>query len=361
MNENNEILNGDEVDLRELIKVIWSKRGFIFKVTSIFMVLGVLIAFTSKVEFEASCTLLPESQKGMPELGGLGGLAGLAGFDLSGFGGEGALSPELYPQIVNSVPFLNKLINSPVYFENLDTILTPFEYFKEVDRPSMFGYLGEYTIGLPSKIKKLLSSSEETSLPNYDMVRFSKVDWEVMEGFSERLSVSADTKTGTITIHSKMSDPVAAAQVTSQLVEELSKRIISYKANKAITNLDFIKERFEEARTDYESRQERLARFTDQNRNMTTSIVQTEYERLQNEMTIAFELYKGLATQLEQAKIKVKDETPIFTILEPVKVPIEKSEPRRIVIIVLSLILGVISSLLILFMKILISSSAKSV
>jgi hypothetical protein len=40
------------------------------------------------------------------------------------------------------------------------------------------------------------------------------------------------------------------------------------------------------------------------NRNVVTSLAQAESQRLQNEYNLAFEVYKGLATQLEQAKIK---------------------------------------------------------
>lgn len=343
--EDKRIVQEDEIDLVELTKVIWSKRTFIFKVTGIFVILGLVIAFTTKVEYKASCKLMPETQEGMPNLGGLGGLAGLAGFDLSGLGGSGVLSPELYPEIVKSAPFLDKLINTPVYFEKLDTTLTSFEYFKEIDNPSLFGYVAEYTIGLPGKIKKLFSSSEEAKLQDYDMIRFSKEDWEIMERFADRLSVSVDTKTGTIGVSAEMPDAVAAAQVADQLVKDLSERIIAYKSSKAQINLEFIEERFEEAKQEYQQKQEQLARFTDSNRNITNAIIQNEYERLQNEMNIAFEVYKGLATQLEQAKIKVKEDTPVLTELEPVKVPEDKSKPKRGLILIGLCFVGVLISI----------------
>jgi hypothetical protein len=59
-----------------------------------FLVIGLMIAFGSKVEYEASCKLMPENQEGMKSnLGGLGSLAGLAGINLD-MGGTGALTPE---------------------------------------------------------------------------------------------------------------------------------------------------------------------------------------------------------------------------------------------------------------------------
>ena len=95
-----------------------------------FFLLGLLIAFGSKVEYEASCKLMPESQEGMkPNLGGLGSLAGLAGINLD-MGGSGALTPELYPQIAQSVPFLLKILNEPIHFEKQDTTTTSYIFFK---------------------------------------------------------------------------------------------------------------------------------------------------------------------------------------------------------------------------------------
>ena len=345
MNDKEVIVKDDEMDLVELAKVIWSKKNLILKVTGLFTLLGLTIAFTSKVEYEASCKLIPESQEGSaPDLGGLGGLAGLAGFDLSGLGAQGVLSPELYPEIVNSAPFLTKLINTPVYFENRDTTISSFLFFKEIEKPSLFGYLAEYTIGLPKKLKKLFSSSQEVHIKDYDLIRFSKDDWKIIENYKERLEVSVDTKTGIISVNSEMPDPVAAAKVTELLVMELTSRVTDYKIEKSQISLDFVRERFLEAKEEYEDTQQRVARFADRNRNITNSTVQTEYERLQNELNIAFEVYKGLATQLEQAKIKVKEETPVFTVLEPVRVPEDKSKPKRGIILIGFTFLGILVS-----------------
>ncbi|MEP0986285.1 Wzz/FepE/Etk N-terminal domain-containing protein [Ekhidna sp.] len=351
MNEKKNIVNEDEIDLIELAKLIWSKRIFILKVTGLFILLGLVIAFTSKVEFKASCKLLPESQEVSADLGGLGGLAGLAGFDLSGIGASGILSPELYPEIVHSVPFLNRMVSTPIYFESIDTTITSFDYFKDIDSPSLLGWMAEYTIGLPVKVKKMLFDSDQLIRQDYNLIRFSKKDWEIIEKYKNRLSVSVDSKTGTINISAEMPDPVAAAQVTDLLVKELTQRVTNYRLEKSVINLQFVQERFFEVKEEYSKKQKELARYTDRNRNITNSIIQTEYERLQNELNIAFEVYKGLATQLEQAKIKVKEETPVFTVLEPVRVPEDKSKPKRGIILIGFCIAGLFISIGLVFVK----------
>ena len=350
--KHSQIVKDDEIDLIELAKVIWSKRIFIIKLTTVFVALGLLIAFTSKVEYEASCKLMPESQEGMKSnLSGLSGLAGLAGIDL-GLGISGSLTPELYPEIVKSVSFQLDLIHQPVRFEKLDTTISSYYYFKEVDRPSLFGWIEEYSIGLPGKIKSMFLNDVENLPPSHDeLITLTKEDWELIEEYKDRVNVSVSKESGIITVSVIMPDPYAAAKVTHLLVKKLTKEVTNYKIEKAMVNLEFIQDRYGEIEVEYEEKQRVLATFTDRNKNITSSLVQNEYQRLQNEMNIAFEVYKGLATQLEQAKIKVKEETPVFTILEPVKVPVEKSKPKRAIFMIISCLLGLIFSLIWLYIK----------
>ena len=54
-------------------------------------------------------------------------------------------------------------------------------------------------------------------------------------------------------------------------------------------------------------------------------------------MTVTSEL----ATQLEQAKINVKETTPILTIIKPVTVPYKKSKPQRMMILFAFTFLGI--------------------
>ncbi|WP_420316821.1 Wzz/FepE/Etk N-terminal domain-containing protein [Ekhidna sp.] len=341
MEEKKNISKEDEIDLIELVRLTWSKRKLILKVTVIFLFLGILIALTSKVEYEASCKVLPESQNGGPELGGFGGIAGLAGFDLSGINASASLSPELYPAIVNSAPFVFKLMNEPIYFEKRDTLISSFTYFKEIDSPSLLGIISQYTVGLPGKVKSLFSNSNVEQLKNYNLLRFSKEDWGIIQGYKKRLSVSMDSKTGIIDISAEMPDPVAAAKIADLLVKELTNSVTNYKIEKSQINLEFVEERFNEAKEKYEVKQLQLAKFANKNRNISNSLIKIENERLQNELNIAFEVYKGLASQLEQAEIKVKEETPVFTVLEPVRVP-ERSKSNKLFIIMIFILSGMI-------------------
>ncbi|MCK5371267.1 MAG: hypothetical protein KAQ62_22055, partial [Cyclobacteriaceae bacterium] len=196
----NPLIEEDEIDLVQVAKTIWAGRKLILKVTLVFFLLGLLVAFGSKVEFEASCKLMPESQEGMkPNLGGLGSLAGLAGINLN-MGSSGALTPEFYPQIAHSVPFLLKIINEPIHFEKQDTVTTSYIFFKEIDSPSFISYLFKYTLGLPSQIKSWLITQKEFNQiekkEEKDIIRLSKEDHNIINGFKNKIIVDVDSKTG---------------------------------------------------------------------------------------------------------------------------------------------------------------------
>lgn len=346
MENSNPIIEEIEIDMVEFAKVIWVNRKTIYKTVVIFIVLGLIVAFGSKVEYKASCKLLPDAQEGtMPSLGGLGGLAGLAGINLD-MGSQG-LSPDLYPQIVQSLPFQLQVINEKIRFEEKDTITTSYNYFKEIDSPSALGYIAEYTFGLPGKIKGLFSgeSTGDTIQNDGKIIKISKEDSKLVEKFKERISVEVDSKTGMITLTAEMPDAVAAAELTKMSVDLLQLHVINYKISKTGENLKFVKERHKEAKLRFEKTQMSLAAFNDRNLNVITARAQSEQQRLQNEYNLAFEVYQSLAQQLENAEIKVKEDTPVFTMVEPVSIPVEKSKPKRGLIIIISLFLGIVTGI----------------
>ncbi|PIB37131.1 hypothetical protein BFP72_17825 [Reichenbachiella sp. 5M10] len=355
MTEEKKMVQEDEIDLVELAKTIWAGRKFIGKVTGIFIVFGLVVAFTSPVEYEASTKLMPEATEGAtPSLGGLGGLAGLAGIDISSMsGGGGVLSPQLYPEIVNSLPFILDVMNDTIYFESLDLRTTSFDYFENIAKPSMLGYVMKYSIGLPGLIKKSIVGDERVnpSGEQQEFYRLTKDQWKIVEKFKERIALSIDDETGLISIKVEMPDAYAAAQITKKIEREVTKAVIKYKTDKAKENLSFVIETFEEAKAEFEAVQVRLARAMDRNMNVSSATAQIQLRRIENEYNVAFEVYKGLASQVEQAKIKLKEDTPVFTVLEPVRVPEDKSKPNRIIVLCLAMVAGIVLSITIISLR----------
>jgi uncharacterized protein involved in exopolysaccharide biosynthesis len=73
---------------------------------------------------------------------------------------------------------------------------------------------------------------------------------------------------------------------------------------------------------------------------MSLATARTEEERLSSQYNLIYSIYSELAKQLEQAKIQVKQDTPVFTIIEPISVPTKRSKPNRFLILFIWTFLG---------------------
>jgi uncharacterized protein involved in exopolysaccharide biosynthesis len=147
---------------------------------------------------------------------------------------------------------------------------------------------------------------------------------------------------GNVSINCSLPEAYAAAQLVQNTQTLLQRYITEFKIEKAKVDQEFIQQRYEEAKKNYQAAQQQLALFRDRNKNMSQSIAKTEEERLYGEYTLITGVYSELAKKLEQAKIQVKEETPVFTVISPVSVPTQKSHPNRPLIVVISMFIGFI-------------------
>ena len=168
----------------------------------------------------------------------------------------------------------------------------------------------------------------------------------------KKVTLDIDAKQGFITLQAAFPEALLSAQVADQARELLQKYITRFKIEKAANKLSFIEERYQEKKKEFEKAQSRLAYFRDQNKNVTSAVARTEEERMQGEYSIALNVYNELAKQLEQAKIQVKEETPVFSILEPAMVPQTKTKPKKLMIVAIWLFLGGIAGTGIVFGKV---------
>lgn len=145
--------------------------------------------------------------------------------------------------------------------------------------------------------------------------------------------MTLDDKNGYLSLTVTMPEAIAAAELAEATVTLLQKYITEFKIEKVQSNLDFVQERYNEAKAEFEDIQDRRARFRDANLNTTKYSARTQLEKLDAEYTLALNLYSELASKLEQAKINVKETTPILTVINPVTVPLQKSKPRRAMIL----------------------------
>lgn len=329
----------DEIDLIALAKTLWSGRRTVFISILICGILGFFIAIFSSKEFVATTIMAPSENDGASKLGGLGGLAAMAGININAATGSD-LAPIVYPKIIASLPFQLDLMKTPLNFSEITEPITFYDFYTAVQKPNI---LLKYTLGLPGVILKAIKGEKiEKAIPTDKNrpIELTAKQRNVREILSGLITLEVNVKDGLLTLSAKMPEPLAAAQLAQSAQDILREYIIEYKIKKAKANMDFIQQRCDETAQKFEAAQQRLALFSDRNKNVSLATAKTEEERLRSQYNLIYGIYSELSKQLEQAKIQVKQDTPVFTIIEPVSVPTKRSKPNRPMILFIWLFLG---------------------
>ena len=336
-------IEDDEIDLLSIAKTLWSGRKTVIITILIFMAIGLFMAIFSPKEYTASTTIVPATQ-GKNVGGSLGGLAAMAGIDLGGMSSESGIPPSLYPQITGSIPFQLELLKTPLNFEGHKTPITYENYYTKYNSPGLLATFKKYTVGLPgviiSAIKGKPAPITTLSSPTPAITIISNEELGLINQLSSQLSLDINTKDGYVTISVNMPEAIAAAEMAQKAQELLQQYIIDFKVQKSSEQLRFIKGRYAEKEREFRSAQQQLASFQDRNQFLTSALSKTYSTRLQMDYDLAYGVYSELAKQLETQQIQVKEDTPVFTILKPVTVPIEKSKPNRPLILIIWIFLG---------------------
>lgn len=339
---------GDGIDLEETIVRIWNGRRIIFKTVVIFLIIGLLIAFLSVNEYSSEVKVLPEANESFT-LGALGTIAQQFGFSSTPQQSSEGISAIIYPEIINSNIFIQELMNYKVTLSDRPDIVTLEEYFQEyVKWP-----ITKYTIYLPLTLKNWLIRNDEHESTNIDrsslaenklqrITNMSNEDWETVRQIKDRISASMDSETGIVTVNVKMQDPLIAADIADEVVRMLSEFVTEKRTEKVRRNVEFIEERFEEAKIRFENAQQELAEFNDENRGQLTAMALTQQKLLQSKYDLSFNVYNSMAERLEEARIELQKETPVVNILEPAAIPDQRTEPKRLLILIIYFILGLI-------------------
>ena len=352
-----------EIDLLELAGKVWAERCLVLKWCGVAVVVALIVGFSIPKEYTTTVMLAPEVEGGSRSLGGLSALAGMAGINVDAGETSDALYPELYPDIVSSVGFTTELFPVSVEDEEGELKTTLYNYLKEEQRSPWWSAILSFPFKCIGWITSLFRDEEEENVgQGIDPFRLTKDETSVVKMLNERISVSVDKKTSVITLSVTMQDPLISATMTDTVMQKLQNYITEYRTNKARHDLDFTQKLYDEAQKKYYVAQQAYADYVDMNQNISLRSVQTRQERLQNEMNLAYNLYNQTAQQLQLAKAKVQENTPVYTIVQAATVPLKASKPSKLMILVGFVFLaGVISVGWILFGKGLWSSLKQSI
>lgn len=320
----------DEVDIRlsDIVYFLTSNRRRILLGIIIGLIIGALYAFSKPNVYTTQVSVLPEAQAtGASGLGSLGSLAGLAGINLNNIAGQDAIRPDLYPNVLQSVPFALDLLKQPVYLQGSLVKISLQEFMNR----QASGFLG----GLFKRSSNTDDSKKTSNLKNFSQaIQVTKEQEDLIKAVQESVSAIYDKKTGIITITVVETDPMVSAIVARLSLEYLTKYITTYRTEKARQQVTFLKAQVRDSEIKYQASEYALSDYRDRNRNLFLQTAKINEQRLQADYLLAQSVYGELSKQLEQAKIKVQQETPIFKTLEPPTVPLRKSGPKRTFIMV---------------------------
>ena len=340
--------NTDEIDLIELLKKIYLEKKLILKISVLAALFGVVYALFQPNEFTSSTTFIPQLSSGVKSGGSsLSGIASLAGINIGSMESSSEFPSTLYPQVVNGVPFRLELLSNEITLNN--ELVAVKDYLEKKSSFNILGTIKKYTIGLPSLILSLFNDqTEHTNESN--IYSITKEDQELFQVLDNSLSLSINEKEGFITISYTDSNKNVAAQITQISQNLLQEKIIEFKNKSSKEMLDFALKQYSDKKISYEKLQDERAVFVDQNINISSSLFQNKLSRIESEVNISELIVQQLASQVEQAKLQVNKDTPVFTTIKPVTIPFERSAPKRSLIVITFAFFGfVLSSSFVLF------------
>ena len=335
--------NTDEIDLIELLKKIYLEKKLILKISILVTLFGVVYALFQPNEFTSSTTFIPQLSSGVKTGGSsLSGLASLAGINIGNMESSSEFPPSLYPQVIEGIPFKIDLLSSTINL-NGGEILVKEYFYNQGYSLNILGTIKKYTIGLPSLLLGSFNS-QDVPLSKSEIYSVSDEDQALFNTISNALFLSINDKEGFITISYTDTNKNVAAQVTQIAQNLLQEKIIEFKNKSSKEMLDFALKQYSDKKESYEKLQDEIAVFVDKNINISSSLFQNKLSRLESELNISESIVQQLASQVEQAKLQVNKDTPVFTTIQPVNIPFERSAPKRSLIVIIFGFIGMIAS-----------------
>ena len=230
----------------------------------------------------------------------------------------------MYPQVSQSPKFKRALLKTIIdYDKNINLKTYVKEYYK-------------------------LSQSDEKSNNEFAI---SELEEECFDILNKILVIDVNHKDGFVVISATMPIAEYSTVVTNKAKEILQNIIIENKIESARQNLIFSQNQLSEKRLLFDEIQAKLAYFSDSNLNTVNSFVINEKSKLEADFEIINSVVTELSNQVENAKLLVKKNTPVFSTIKEAVIPNKRSSPKRTQIVLIFSLVGFISSIIYILSK----------
>jgi len=323
-----------EFDIVAIALVLLKEKKILLLFSFFAAIIGVVVALSTPKSYTSSVVLAPEmSSGGLGMSESLGSLASSFGIDLGNKSSMDAIYPELYPQIFSSTDFILKVL--PVKVRLKDNSTKPYiEHLTKDLKMPFWDYPKAW-------ILKLLKNRKKNNVEGKpDPFRISEDEDEICKFIRSAVRCEVDKKTSVITVSVTDQDPMVAAVLADTLQLRLQEYITDYRTKKARNDFDYYKKLYEESKINYRKAQRSYVSFVDANQNTVLQSYKSKEDELENELQLHYNVYNQIASQMQNAKAKIQERTPAFTIIEKAMMPHKASSTPRLIVVVLFSILG---------------------
>jgi hypothetical protein len=309
------------IDFNALFSAIWKHKLLYIIVLPLSLILGAIYAKSLPQYYTCQVALAPELG-GATSTGSLSSLASSLGYRVGGNKGDAdAITPTLYPDLMNSVDFKTSLFNVKVHRKDSSKIMSYYDYLLYYQKSPWWSHLfSKKDSVFHEKVNPFMLTPRQTGIAAV---------------INNNVVCDVDAKTGVITINVTDQDPLIAATMADSVQARLQTFITKYRTSKARNDLESTKKLCIEAKRRYERSRQLYGAFSDANQDLILESVRSKQEDLENDMQLQFNNYNALAASLQAAYAKVQAVTPAFTTLQSATVPIKKAGPKGSQIVVI--------------------------
>jgi tyrosine-protein kinase Etk/Wzc len=312
-----------EIDLIEIITILWKARIFIAAVTAISLIIGIIYLKTATPLYSGTITLYPAAQGTSNPMAAMARQMGMAGASASDANYN-------IPDVVKSRTLSEQIVAHEWEIPGFD---------RKIDLVEYFDFLNE-----PEKPEWVQTKEDEET---WRLRRFYSYSSMIAR---DRINVNANVKTGLITVSVLMEKPKLASDIANFISVFVANWVNDTQKDAIRRNLEFINERSAVLGAELQEAENELKKFRETNRNIANSPdLQLELQRLQRQVTIKQEVYLTMVKQREINQIEENKSADVIRILDKAIEANRPAKPNTKFILSVTLLIGLVLSCFVLF------------
>lgn len=332
--------DADVVDLRDLMADIRKKWKWFAIVLPIVFVLSAVIILDEPRYYATDTTMAPELDNSLPQGGTLSSIAESFGFDLSNVQSTDAISPVLYPDLMDDNAFDFDIFNIQITTADGKLHTTYFDYLKNHQQKSTLSEFGDWLRHQAMKLFKPHDVKVEGASKEFNPYIVDKMDDALLMKLRDNIAIDVDKKTGLINIAVEDQYPYVCKIMADSVRARLQDFIIEYRTSKTRRDVEYYQKLADDARATYEKTRHEYAQISDANFDLILETEKSKIEDLENTMQMQYNTYTAMCTQLDAARAKLRQYTPVYTMVKGAAVPVLPAGPKRMLFILAMLILA---------------------